>query len=144
MEPSNLGARRRGRIALGSQCFGWSSSTPPQNSGGDSMPSLARMLSAAAFLFAVCFFVATAGDKKAPPPPRSLGMIEAGIAGLEDLVAALEKGTGMDEKQKASAYARLLALAEQAKVGLAQQRTLTMTAVNSPPKNDPTGGQTNA
>jgi hypothetical protein len=84
--------------------------------------------------------LATAEDK--PAAPRSIEGIGSDLDDLESLVDHLEKNGGTwDEKQRASAYARLLALAEKIGVALHQQRQLLNTAIQSQPVNDPNGGK---
>lgn len=105
------------------------------------MKSFARLFGATLWLCVISLSVtnlAIAEDKSAP---RSLEGIGADLSDLESLVDHLEKnGATWDEKQRASAYARLLALAEKIAVALHQQRLLLNTAIQSQPGNDPNGG----
>lgn len=107
------------------------------------MKSFARLFGATLWLCVISLSavnLARAEDKSAP---RSIEGIGTDLSDLESLVDHLEKNGGTwDEKQRASAYARLLALAENIGIALHQQRQLLNTAIQSPTGNDPNGGVT--
>ncbi|MEO5961520.1 MAG: hypothetical protein ABIZ49_02720 [Opitutaceae bacterium] len=107
------------------------------------MKAFVRLFSTVVALGAFCLSVATlarAEDKKTPPP-RSIEAIGKDLDDLESLVDHLEKNGGTwDATQRASAYARLLALAEGIGINLHRQRELLNIAIGNQPTNDPNGG----
>jgi hypothetical protein len=114
--------------------------------GEDVMKSFARMFGVTIWLCLISLSAthpATAAGAPAPAAPRSLEGIGIDLSDLESLIDHFEKnGETYDEKQRASAYARLLALAEKIGVALHQQRQLLNTAMQSQPGNDPNEGKT--
>jgi len=102
------------------------------------------------FALALCLALVLplqAADKKAPPPPPpTIEGVEKELATLEELVTHWEKqfAGSSDAKQRASVYQQLLLRAGNLANQIAQLRQLLNTAIQSPPKNDATGGLTAA
>ena len=92
--------------------------------------------------------LACAADAKRVAPPRSTAELSADLDDLEAQLNHLEKNIGTyDETQRRSIYAKLLAMAEKIRVGLAVQRNMLNQSIASTPKNtkkDTQGGVTNA
>jgi hypothetical protein len=92
--------------------------------------------------------LASAADAKTAAPPRSTAELSTDLDDLEAQLNHLEKNIGTyDERQRRSIYAKLLAMAENIRVGLAVHRNLLNQAIASTPKNtkkDTQGGVTNA